>query len=180
MKTYKYIALLRGINVGGNNKVEMKKLKNIFETLGYENVSTYINTGNVVFESGDKDIKKMTSAIEKALENNLGIAIRVVLRDKANIQDLAEKIPKDWRNDAEQRTDVLFLWDEFDDEKSIELIKTNPDVDNLKYMDGAIVWNVNRKHYTKSGMNKFVGTSLYKHMTARNVNTVRKLAELLG
>jgi uncharacterized protein (DUF1697 family) len=84
-----------------------------------------------------------------------------------------------WANDAEQKTDVLFLWDDFDDKKSLTLIKTTPKVDTLKYVAGAIVWNVKRDDYTKSGMNKFIGTLVYKNMTARNVNTVRKLGELM-
>ena len=58
------------------------------------------------------------------------------------------------------------------------IVKTN--VDNLMYLKGSIVWNVKRSDYTKSGMNKFIGTKLYKNMTARNVNTVRRLKQLLG
>jgi uncharacterized protein (DUF1697 family) len=58
-------------------------------------------------------------------------------------------------------------------------LATNPDVDNVKYVDGAIVWSIDRKNYNKSAMHKFIGTPLYKHMTARNVNTVRKLGDLM-
>lgn len=171
----KYVALLRGINVGGNNKVEMAKLKKVFESLGFANVSTYINSGNILFET-DKD--ELAATIERALRKNFGFDIRVVVRTKKNIDKLCKNIPIEWSNDAAQKTDVLFLWDEFDNKKSIALIKTT-DVDTLLYIDGAIVWNLRKEHYTKSGMHKFISTPLYKHMTARNVNTVRKLGELM-
>lgn len=171
----KYVALLRGINVGGNHKVEMKKLKKVFEGLGYANVSTYINSGNVIFESNKKDF----SRIEQALKKNFGFAIPVIVRDAKNIEKLCKAIPKEWENNTEQKTNILFLWDEFDNKKSIDLIKINKNVDTLKYVRGAIVWNINRKDYSKSGMNKFIGSLIYKNMTARNVNTVRKLLLLM-
>ncbi len=181
----KYVALLRGINVGGNNKVEMSKLKKVFEKLGFSNVSTYINSGNVIFEvdkGGDvdgTDDASLADKIEKSLYKTFGFNIRVVLRDSKNIQKICKEVPLDCTNDTEQKTDVLFLWDEFDNKKSIDLIAMT-EVDNLRYISGAIVWNVKRVDYKKSGMNKFIGTKVYKNMTARNINTVRKLGELMG
>lgn len=172
----KYVALLRGINVGGNNKVEMSKLKKVFESLGFKNVSTHINSGNVVFETDKRDSEP---EIEKALKKGFGFGLRVVLRDAKNIKKLCKLISKDWLNDSLQRTDVLFLWNEFDSRKSIDLIKITG-VDTLKYIEGAIVWNVKRKDVAKSGMKKFIGSLVYKNMTARNINTVRKLNELLN
>lgn len=171
----KYVALLRGINVGGNNKVEMKELKKLFESLGFLNVSTYINSGNIIFET---DKKELDGLITKALHKKFGFEIRVLIRDSNNIQKLCKSIPDGWTNDTDQRTDVLFLWSEFDNKKSISLIKTS-EVDRLKYSNGAIIWNINKQDYKKSGLNKFVGTVLYKNMTARNVNTIRKLNELM-
>ncbi len=63
--------------------------------------------------------------------------------------------------------------------ESIHLIKINPEVDRLIYIDGAIIWNISRDEYKKSAMNKFIGSIIYKNMTARNVNTIRKLAEII-
>ncbi len=173
-----YVALLRGINVGGNSKVPMKTLKTLFEGFGYMDVSTYINSGNVIFKSS-KSPAVLVKEIEKGIEKKFGFAVRVIIRDLKNIQKLAKAIPKEWTNDKERRTDVLFLWDEFDSKKTVSLIAQNPDVDVLKYFSGAIVWTFDRKYYTKSEMHKFIGTKVYKGMTARNVNTVRKLAELM-
>jgi len=127
----KYVALLRGINVGGKNKVEMKKLKQIFEGLGYANVSTYINSGNVLFESKDKDFSK----IEPALKRTFGFEIRVLVRDMNNLKKICLSVPENWKNNEENKIDVLFLWDEYCNKKSVDLIKINPEVDTLKYFE---------------------------------------------
>ncbi len=171
----KYVALLRGINVSGNKKVEMSKLKKVFESLGFNNVSTYINSGNVIFESPKKDFKN----IEPTLKHTFGFEINVVIRDAKNIHKLTKAISPKITNDAEQKADVLFLWDKFDSKNTISKINVNTKVDNLKYNSGAIVWSIKRENHSKSGMNKFIGTEVYRHMTARNINTVRKLAELM-
>lgn len=174
----KYVALLRGINVGGNSKVEMSRLKKLFEELGHTEVSSYINSGNLIFASS-RGKKELLQEIEAALHKTFEFEIRVILRTYEEIRQLAEGIPKDWKNDSEQKTDVLFLWDDFDRKETLKLLEANPEVDELKYFPGAIVWHLDRAHYNKSGMGKLIGTKVYKNMTARNVNTVRKLAELM-
>lgn len=175
----KYVALLRGINVGGNNKVDMSKLKKCFEMLGYTNVSTYINSGNVIFEASGLDDATLVKNLEQGLKKIFGFDINVVVRDSINIKKLAKEIPATWNNDGTQKTDVIFLRDDFKSKKSLGLLKTTPGVDNLLYVAGAIIWNIDRSMYTKSGMHAFIGTPVYKNMTARNINTLRKLAALL-
>ncbi len=171
----KYVALLRGINVGGNNKVEMKELKKVFESLGFLNVFTYINSGNVIFEaSKGVDVK----SVEKRMLEAFGFEIKSVVIDAATFLKVATSLPLEWENNLEQKTDILFLCDGFNNKKSIDLIKVT-EVDTLQYSNGTIVWNVKREDYKKSGMNKFIGTVVYKNMTARNINTVRKLAGFL-
>lgn len=173
-----YVALLRGINVGGNSKVEMPRLKALFESLGCKNVSTYINSGNVVF-GDERSVMELVPAIEASIEKTFGLKVRVVLRDLHSIQKLCEAIPKGWTNDSEQKTDVLFLWDEIDDEDIMDKIVINPEIENAKYIDGALVWNIGRENVTRGGGVKLIKTEFYKHMTARNINTVRKLNELM-
>jgi uncharacterized protein (DUF1697 family) len=173
----RYVALLRGINVGGNSKVEMSKLKKVFESLRFTEVSTYINSGNVIFSAPKKQPKLLARTIERALEKAFRFPIKVLVRDVKSIQKLTKAIPKQWQNNAEMRTEIFFLWDEFDKKSTLKEISVNTDVDCLVYIHGAIVWNLLRKNYTKSRMHKLIGTKVYKHMTARNVNTLRKLAE---
>lgn len=171
----KYIALLRGINVGGNNKVEMKKLKTTFEKCGFANVTTYINSGNVIFDSIEIPI---ISQIEKVIKKDFGFEIKLLIRTQENIENLCDNIPEFWENNSDMKTDVLFLWDEMDRPETMKLITQNPQIDTLIYYPGAIIWHIKKANYNQSGMHKLVGSRVYKSMTVRNVNTVRKLAEL--
>jgi uncharacterized protein (DUF1697 family) len=94
----KHIALLRGINVGGNKKVSMAKLKELFQNLGFHNVSTYINSGNVMFESDEKSDKKLVSIIESGLIKHFGFEIPIVVRSVDEIRMIAKAIPESWQN----------------------------------------------------------------------------------
>jgi len=174
-----YLVLLRGINVGGKAKVDMKQLKAVFESLDHQNVRTYINTGNVIFDSPTKNRSALIEAIDAKLTETFGFKIPLVLRDKENIRTLCDTFPKSWINNDEYKTDILFLLDEVDQAESIQRIKIEPTVDILMVVSGAIGWSIRRDHYRESGMPKFIGSPLYKHMTARNINTVRKLAALM-
>lgn len=173
-----YVALLRGINVGGHNKVDMKKLKSTFESLGFTNVVTYINSGNIIFEELLKDEKDIVSEIENAIKQNFQLMIKVLVRSLENMETICSELPSTWVKNETMRTDVMFLWEQFDRPEIIEQMQINP-VDNVKYVPGALLWNVEGKNYGKSGMTKLIGTKLYKAMTIRNVNTVRKLHELM-
>lgn len=76
------------------------------------------------------------------------------------------------------RTDIMFLWEKFDNPDAIELLKLNA-VDNLKYAPGALLWNIMDKDYAQSGMTKMIGTELYKNVTIRNANTFRKIHQIM-
>lgn len=173
-----YVALLRGINVGGKSKVEMPRLKKCFEDLGFDNVETYINSGNVIFNC-PKSASEIVSEIEQAINNEFGLAVSIVLRDQDNIALLCKKIPKDWTNDKIQRTDVMFLWPEIDNADILRTFNYKPDIENVLYVDGAVVWNIGRENVTKGSGVKLIKTDIYKQMTIRNINTVLKLNELM-
>lgn len=74
---------------------------------------------------------------------------------------------------------MWFLWEGFDNKSSLKLLSPREGVDNVRYAHGAIIWHVERKLHGKSGMNKVIGTELYKNITVRNVNTVRKLVAMI-
>lgn len=173
-----YVALLRGINVGGNHKVPMAELKKVCEKLGFTDVRTYINSGNVIFNTSGS-VAKIDATLEEALKKKFGFDVPVVVRTAAQLQKVANVIPAAWQNNTEYKTDALFLWEKFDSKTTIKKIAHDPKVDTLLYVPGAIVWHVKRKDYNKSGMHDLIGTEVYKHMTARNVNTVRILAGMV-
>jgi len=180
IKSMIYIALFRGINVGGNNKVEMKKLKSLLERTGFENVVTYINSGNVIFKkSGGGSEAELARIIVQAVKDEFQLDLKIVVINSNHLDAICREIPADWVKNDEMRTDVLFLWEKYDYPGVLDIIKFK-EVDNVKYVPGALVWNVREKDYTKSNMVKLVGTDLYRHITIRNVNTVRKLHEMVN
>lgn len=174
-----YVALLRGINVGGKNKVVMSKLKATFEDAGMKDVTTYINSGNVVFKDNRRKPATIAAAVEKAIERDFGFRIEVLLRDLPSIKRLLNSLPKQWTNDADMRCDVLFLWDRFDRKGIMQELTIKPDIEDVKYVPGALFWRVDRSNARKSSLPRIIGTDLYKGMTIRNANTVRKLGELM-
>ncbi|MGB6407476.1 MAG: DUF1697 domain-containing protein [Planococcus donghaensis] len=174
-----YAALLRGINVGGNNKVNMKELKQVFEEAGMTAVKTYINSGNIVFKDAARMKQQVMAVLEEAIFVHFGLRIKVLVYTFDEYTRIAEAVPAEWTNDDQLKSDVLFLWEEADDEAVIEQLPLKPEVDRAHYVPGAILWSVDRDKVTKSGMSKIVGTKLYKLVTIRNVNSVRKIYELM-
>jgi uncharacterized protein (DUF1697 family) len=174
-----YVALLRGINVGGNRKIEMPRLKSMFERLAFDGVRTYINSGNVIFRSRSRDRKALTRKIERAIEEQFGSPVAVVLRTVQEMERLVARIPGDWVNDPQMRCDVLFLWPEFDRRSIVKEFPVNPEVEDVRYVPGAVVWRIDSKNVSRSRRTKIFGTDLYRGLTIRNVNTVRKLAQLM-
>ena len=174
-----YVALLRGINVGGNAKIEMSKLKTVFESLDCKDVVTYINSGNVIFQDNRSE-EELVPLIEAAIAKDFKLNVRIVLRDLDNIRTLCLKIPTSWTNDSQQRTDVLFLWEEIDSAGILKKIVINKDLENVRYIASALVWNTDRKNVFRGSTVKLIKTDFYKHMTIRNINTVRKLYELMS
>ena len=171
----KYVALLRGINVGTSKRVDMKSLKSLFEKIGFTNVSTYINSGNILFES-KKDSKEVNTQIERELKEETGEDIRVLTKTIDQMRIIANNIPIEWENNEEQKTDVAYLFEEANREEIVQELPIKLEFIRIKYFDGALIWNVMREDYNKSHLNKIIGHKIYKQMTVRNVNTARYLA----
>lgn len=174
-----YIALFRGINVGGKNKVDMKKLKSLFERIGFEKVITYINSGNVIFKSPEVNESELAGVIGQAVKDEFQLDLKIAVINSNLLNDICREIPSAWVKNEEMRTDVIFLWEKYNSPEVLNIIKCF-DVDNVKYVPGALLWNVKERDYTKSNIVKIIGTDLYKHITIRNVNTVRKLHEIIN
>jgi uncharacterized protein (DUF1697 family) len=174
-----YIALFRGINVGGNNIVDMRKLKTTFESLGFTNVTTYINSGNVLFKDSLKEEKELARLIEVAVKRDFQLNLKVIVINSDQLNAICAELPSTWVKNESMRTDVMFLWEKYDRPEVLEMIEIKPE-DNIKYVPGAILWNIDAKDYNRSGMRKVIGTDFYRHVTVRNVNTVRKLHQIVS
>ncbi|MFT9845960.1 DUF1697 domain-containing protein [Aneurinibacillus sp. REN35] len=174
-----YVALLRGINVGGKNKIDMKLLKKTFERVGMGSVVTYINSGNIIFTVNGQSKTTISYILEEAIHTDFGLQIKVLVRSFDDIKKVIHSLPESWTNDQQMRSDVLFLWDEIDDESVLTNLVIKPEIDTVKYAPGAILWSIEKKNSTKSGMSKLIGSKPYRQMTIRNVNTARKIYELM-
>jgi uncharacterized protein (DUF1697 family) len=173
----KYVALLRGINVGGNNKISMAALRGAFESMGFTEVRTYINSGNVIF---DAVLAPTQAAIQEHLKDEFGFDISTLLLKGEDIVRIAAAIPKEWKNDREnEKSDVLYLFDEANSPDVLARIGFKPEIETLIYVDHAVLANITRKNQGRGSLLKLMGIPLYKQMTIRNVTTARKLAELV-
>jgi uncharacterized protein (DUF1697 family) len=174
-----YIALLRGINVGGNNKIDMKQLKKAFEQVGMNNVVTYINSGNIIFTTNLEPKAKIAEILEAAILDSFGLPIKVLILSLDDMRKVMHSLPESWTNDTRMKSDVLFLWDEINNETVLDKLVIKPEMETAIYVPGAILWSVDKDNVTKSGMIKLVGSAIYRKMTVRNVNTTRKIYELM-
>ena len=173
-----YIAFLRGVNVGGKGIVSMAAIREALVALGLSDVRTYINSGNVIFSTRASDARQLAARIETALEQHTGMAVNVLVMDHRSLKGMVDAIPRNWVDDKTMRTYVLLLWKELDDRGILDRLPVKPGVDELRYTPGAVVWRVDRENVGKSQMNRIVGTALYKKITIRSANTMRKLNEL--
>ncbi|MEG0293603.1 DUF1697 domain-containing protein [Enterococcus sp.] len=174
-----YVALLRGINVGGNNKIKMAELKIGFESLGFQNVTTYLHSGNIVFQAADETKKGLALKIEAMIQATFDLMIPVLIRDSDDIEAVIVALPSDWKNDPTMKSDVLFLWEEVEETTLLEQLKPNPTIDTVYLIPGTILWMVARENVNKSRLKQLVSHSIYKKTTVRNVNTTRKIADLM-
>ena len=175
----KYVLLLRGINVGGKNKVAMSDLKDMISKLGYENVITYINSGNIIFDTNDnKEIVRVK--ISHMLET-FPFSINKVILTQEEYLDEISNLPEWWSEELFRR-DVLFYSDEVDYSVMKERIKTMPLNDEMVHFGKrAVFWGkYNEKNYLLTSYHKLLmKESFYKSITIRNGRTFMKIAELL-
>ena len=174
-----FLCLLRGINVGGNRKVVMARLREVLEELGFDDVRTYINSGNAFFRARSTGGQRLVNRIEAAFEEEFGFPIPVVIWDAKRLDRLVAAMPNTWVDDDTMRTNVLFLWPEVDREDVLERLPSNPQIEDVRYVPGAVLWRIDRANASRSRMTKMVGTDLYRKLSIRSSNTVRKLHALL-
>ena len=175
-----YVALLRGINVGGNNVIPMGALVKTFERMGLDSVKTYIASGNVLFRTGASEQRTLEARIERALSKAHGYDARVVLRSHAEMDRHVADLPRAWKRlDPKMRYNVLFLRHEIDSESIIEGLAPKPGIEQLWYRPGVLYWSAHTSDLARTSMAKLSSKAIYKHVTVRNLNTTRKILELM-
>jgi len=178
----KYVALLRGINVGGKNKVSMAELRKCLEDLGFSRVSTYIASGNVILESKNA-ANEVKAQIEEMLPQCFKLdteLVKVLVLSHDQLQAIVDNKPAGF---GEQPTmyhsDAVFLIG-IEMAQALSVFDPREGVDTIWPGKGVIYSQRLSALRTKSRLSKIIGTPVYRSMTIRNWNTVTKLLELLS
>ena len=178
----RYVAFLRGINVGGHT-VKMDMLKKSFEALGFENVSTFIASGNVIFESGSKNAAALETKIEKALHKDLGYEAATFLRTDAEVAKIAEHdaFPKEQPKEGDT-TYVTFLRDAPDAATRKRVLALSNDEDVLHLHGSELYWLRRSGGLLGSTISPTQWAQAFGKgvpTTVRNLNTIQRLAAKL-
>jgi len=174
----RYVALLRGINVGGKNKVSMERLREIAAALGFTNVKTYVNSGNLAFDTKKSDDKKLASKIHDAIEKELGLDITIMVRSEDEIADVVAKNPYIGHFDNHKDVHVLFLDRELSKDETALLLAQANDKEMIT-LDGRTIYCFLKISIIDSSLGKgFIDRKLKVPATARNWRTVQTLLEL--
>ncbi len=176
-----YVILIRGINVGGKNKIPMKALKLFLEEQGFESVITYIQSGNVILKS-NLDAKTIGPKIETMLSEKFTLdspAINVLVLDRDQFQAVIDNKPEGFGEESEKyHSDAIFLMG-IESAQAMPVFDPREGVDKVWPGEGVIYSQRLSAQRTKSRLNKIMAAPVYKSMTIRNWNTTTKLLDLL-
>ena len=178
--SHRYLALLRGINVGGKNIIKMADLRACFEAMGFTGVRTYIQSGNVLFSSDELDLSGLTGNIEKRLSAEFDYKSKVVLVSREHLASVVENAPADFGSDpAAYRYDVLFLKEPLTPAEAMNSISTRDGVDSVWKGDNVLYFARLISRAGQSYLNKIITLPVYKSMTIRNWNTTTRLHDMM-
>lgn len=170
----RYVALLRGINVGGIN-IRMTELAAVFDGLGFRAVRTVLASGNVLFEAAGEDAAALKATIEDALTTRFGYEAYVFVVERSRIAEVVDACPFDEHDD--RHTYAVFV---SDDRTAADLISItdapDPDVERIAPGDGVVYWQVVKGRTVGSRFGRHTGAARFKATTTtRNLRTLRKL-----
>ena len=175
----KYILLLRGINVGGNNIVSMKELKELLEQNGFLNVITYINSGNIIFSSENSDIELLKRRCEVLIMEKFKLGIAVMVISAVEVFEALNNAPDWWDADSESKHNAIFVIPPSTVEEVFENVgESKPEFEKVGSFGRVIFWSAPLKTFSRTRWSKVVGSSVYDRITIRNANTVKKLIAL--
>lgn len=173
----KYAAFLRGINVGGKTSIKMERLREVFGALGFENVKTYIQSGNVVFETAETDDRKLAARIETAVEKEF-FKTPVMVRSMDALRDAVENNPFAGEEFEDRLFHIVFLSEKLSDEKAAMLLSNNKETEKFAVRRRE-VYCLLREGVADSMLGKkYIDNKLKTPATARSWRTINKILEL--
>jgi uncharacterized protein (DUF1697 family) len=174
------VTLLRGINVGGRNKIAMRDLQRTFADLGFVEPTTYIQSGNVIAASRRANGPALIRTIERGLSDAFDYEARVVVLDLPQMRTVVRQIPKDWDvDDAAMRYHVIFTTAAITPKELRRRVQPKPDIEAVAAGAHALYWSAPFATLTKTAMVKLSAHPDYGELTIRNLRTTRKLRDLM-
>jgi uncharacterized protein (DUF1697 family) len=177
MEKINYLALLRGINVGGKNVIKMDFLKDIFEKMGFYDVKTYIQSGNILFKDTEIEKKKLARKIEKTLFKITNYEIMVLVITLSDFKNIIKDIPEEFGDNKKYTYDVLFLMDTLKPKEIMNKIKMVEGEDNI--FEGKKALYVKRLSEKLTGSYIVKALKISPNITVRNLKTTKELYELM-
>ena len=175
----RYIALLRGVNISGKNKVPMAELKKSFEALGFIEVRTWLNSGNVIFSGEETDAAALTGRIERMIQRQFSLDISVFVMTQKELADILRHAPDWWgTEDREIYDNLIFILPPaaFKDVYH-EIGEPKEGLEQIQEYKAAVFWSFSRKDYQKTNWwPKTASANIGSKLTIRTANTVRKIA----
>jgi uncharacterized protein (DUF1697 family) len=177
----RYVALLRGINVGGKNPLPMAGLKACFEENGFDDVRTYIQSGNVVFSSPVSNQGELTRRVERMIRTTFAhYNASVVLRSRSQMRAIIDRAPKGFgAQRSKYRYDVIFLKPPLTAKIALKSVSMKEGVDRGWAANGVLYFSRLTSRAMQSRLNRVVSLRIYQQMTIRNWNTTTKLQQLV-
>jgi len=175
----RYVAFLRGINVSGKNMIKMEKLRELFSSQGFDNVKSYINSGNVIFETVKSTNEKLATRIKEAIAGEFSMEISVMVRTMAEIEALINADPFEKKQKDGQDIFVVFLAEKLSAEKEKLLLDQNRPTEMFATLGPNVFCLMDHGFVDSLLGKKFIDNKLKTPATARNIRTVNKIKELL-
>ena len=175
-----YIGFLRGINVGGNHKISMPVLKECFEENGFQNVITYLNSGNVIFSTQELDERKLKEDCERLILKKFNLNISVMIISAEDFLAAAEHAPLWWDQDEKSKHNAIFILPTVTLEEVFKKVgEAKPEYEKVGYYGNVIFWSAPIQTFSKTRWSKVVGSAVYQYITIRNANTIKKITQLV-
>ena len=177
----RYIALLRGVNISGKNKVPMAELKKCFEALGFMDVKTCLNSGNVIFSGEEMDASALISRIERMIQRQFGLDIPVFVLPQEDLAEILRHTPDWWGTENREIYDnlIFILPPAAFPDVFREIGEPKEGLEQIQAYKNAVFWSFSRKDYQKTNWwPKTASAAIGQKLTIRTANTVRKIANL--
>ena len=177
----RFIALLRGINISGKNKIPMADLKKSFELLGFTSVKTYLNSGNVIFSTYETNVKELIKRIENMIQKEFGLDIPTFVILQSDLLDILSHAPNWWGSGNKEIYDnLIFIMPpaSFKDVHD-EIGEPKAELEQIENYRDAIFWSFKLKFYQKTNWwSKTINAQISNKLTIRTANTVRKISKM--